>query len=204
MVKAGYPMDVISVDIMGPFPESDTGNKYILVAGDHFSKWMEAYAIPDPEATTVARKLVDELFCRFSVPTHLHSDQGKQFESQVMKEICTILGIVKTWTSAYHPQCDGLVERFNRTLQSMLATTVTDHPFNWEEALPKVCLAYNSSVHSSTGYTPFFLMFGREATLPIDIIYGMPEPQQVLSVAEYSKTTRKLFEQAYTRVQTQF
>ena len=82
------------------------------------------------------------------------------------RQICNI---EKSRTTAYHPQCDGLVERFNRTLKHMLATSLKDHPFDWEDRLRKVCMAYNTSVHASTGYTPFYLMFGMEARLPIDI-----------------------------------
>ena len=92
--------------------------------------------------------------------------------SSLMHEICKLLNISKSRTTAYHPQCDGLVERFNRTLQDMLATTVRDHPFDSEGSLRKVCMAYNSSVNASTGFTPFYLMFGREARLPVDLIYG--------------------------------
>ena len=172
-IKAGYPLQVVAVDILGPLMESVAGKSYILVAGDYFTKWMEAYAIPNQEAVTVARKLVDQTFCRFSPPEQLHSDQGKQFESAVLHEVCNILGMKKTRTSPYHPQCDGLVERYNRTLLDMLATTTQTHPFDWEDQLPKVCMAYNTSVHASTGYTPFFLMFGRQARMPIDLMYGM-------------------------------
>ena len=117
---------------------------------------MEAYAVPDQEATTVAQKLVDEFFCRFSVPSRLHSDQGKQFESKVISAICQLLQIDKSRTTLYHPQSDGLVERFNHTLTDMLATTAKEHPFEWERHLQKVCFAYNTSVHASTGQTPFF------------------------------------------------
>ena len=109
-----YPLQVVAVDILGPLTESDGGNSYILVAGDYFTKWMEVYAIPNMEAVTVARD-------------QLHSDQGKQFESTVMREICNILGMKKTRTSPYHPQYDGLVERYNRTLLDMLATTTRNH-----------------------------------------------------------------------------
>ena len=74
----------------------------------------------------------------------------------------------------YHPQSDGLVERFNRTLLSMLSTTIADHPLDWEDKLRQLCYAYNTSVHSSTGYTPFFLMFGRQARLPVDLAFQLP------------------------------
>ena len=120
-------MQVVSVDILGPLPESEAGNSYVLVAGDQFIKWMEV-CHPNQEAITVARKITDEMFCRFSPPEQLHSDQGRQFESDFIKHICKILNVQKTRTSPYHPQCDGLVERFNRTLLHMLATTTREHP----------------------------------------------------------------------------
>ena len=115
--------------------------------------------------------MVDEVFLRFSVPEQLHTDQVRQFESQLLHEICKLLNIRKTRTTPYHPQSDGLVERFKRTLFSMLSTCTHDNPFDWEHHLRKVCMAYNSSVQSSTGYTPFYLMLGRQAQLPVDIIY---------------------------------
>ena len=186
-IKAGYPMQIVAVDILGPMPETEEGYRYILVAGDYFTRWMEAYAIPNQEAKTIANKLVNELFCRFSPPEQLHSDQGKQFESDLLKEICKLLHVEKTRTTPYHPQCDGLIERFNRTLLSMLATSVKDNPFDWEKQLPKVCMAYNTSVQSSTGYTPFYLMFGRQARIPIDLMFNLdcqPEREPNEHVAE--------------------
>ena len=173
------------------------GNSYILVAGDYFTKWVEAYAIPNQEAITVARKLVDQLCCRFSPPDQLHSDQG-QFESEVMQEVCNILGIKKSRTSPYHPQCDGLVECSNCTLLSMLATTTQSHLFDWEDQLPKVCIAYNTSVHASTGYTPFFLMYDRQARLPIDLVYGTKVNHTHASA--YAMSTKRAFEEAYSLV----
>ena len=202
-IKAGYPLQIVAVDITGPFPESDNGNSYILVASDYFTRWTEAYAIPNQEATTVARKLVTELFCRFSPPEQLHSDQGRQFESELVHEVCKVLGISKSRTTPYHPQSDGLVERFNKTLQHMLATTVRDHPFDWEELLPMVCMAYNTSTHSTTGYTPFYLMFGREARLPVDIAYGTREPD-LATPSSYASNLQKSLREAYHRVRTSF
>ena len=123
-IKAGYPMQIVSVDLMGPLPETEDGCKYVMVAMDCFTRWVEVYAIRNQEATTVAKKLVDEMFCRFSPPEQLHSDQGRQFESDLVKEICELLQIRKTRTTPYHPQCNGMVERFNRTLLDMLSTAV--------------------------------------------------------------------------------
>lgn len=162
---------------------------------------MEAYAIPNQEASTVANKLVDEMFCRFSLPEQLHSDQGQQFKSILIQEMSKTLQIRKTRTTPYHPQSDGLIERFNRTLLSMLSTTVQEHPWDWEDSLRKVCLAYNSSVHPGTGYTPFYLMFGRQARLPVDVAFGTA-PQQVVSHDQYAANLRQTLEEAYQTVRT--
>ena len=168
VIKVGSPMQLVSIDILGPLPESDAGNTHILVVGDYFTRWMEAYPIPNQEATTVAKKLTDEFFFRFSPPEQLHSDQGRQFESQLIAEICKLLGIKKTHTTAYHPQSDGLIEKFNLTLLGMLSTAARDNPFYWESHLRPLCMAYNTSVHPTTGFSPFFLMFGRQVRMPVD------------------------------------
>ena len=141
------------MDILGPFPESKRGNSYILVVADLFTRWMEAFAIPNQEASNV---LVDEIFMRYAIPKQLHSDQGSQFESRLMLEICKRLGIQKSRTTLYHSQCDVMVERFNRTLLSMLATHCKDNLWNWEDHMRKISFAYNTSVHASTGYAPFY------------------------------------------------
>ena len=150
----------------------------------------------------MAKKLTDELFFRFSPPEQLHTDQGRQFKSTVIAEVCKLLGIAKIRTTPYHPQGNGLVERFNRTLLAMLATAVQERPFEWEEHLRHLCMAYNTSVHPTTGYTPFYLMFGRQARMPIDILYRTPTPQ-VSSPAEYAGRLRQDLELAYRRVRVQ-
>ena len=195
-ITVGSPMELVAMDILGPLPETAAGNSYVLVVGDYFTKWMEVYPIPNQDAITVANKLVNEFICRFSVPRQLHSDQGAQFESQVIAEVCKLLHIEKSRTTAYHPQSDGLIERFNRTLIQMLATCADTHPFNWEDHIKKVCMAYNVSKQSSTQYSPFFLMFGRQAQLPIDIMYGTPHHQDTTS--EYARNLQQTFTQAFT------
>ena len=128
--------------------------------------------VPNQEVSAVAERLVDEVFHRFSPPEQLHLDQGCQFESNPIMDVCRLLHINKTRTTPYHPQCDGLVEHFNWTLLNMLATCTEDHPGDWEQHVRKVCMAYNMSIQSSTGFSPFYLMFGQQARLPIDLIYG--------------------------------
>ena len=198
-LQVGYPLQMVCVDLLGPLPETETGSRYVLVAVDHFTKWAEAYGIPNQEAATVARKLVDEMFCRFSPPEQLHSDQGRQFESELVKEVCKLLEIKKTHTTPYHPQCNGIVERFNRTLLGMLATMVDSYPSSWEQNIRRVCLAYNSSVHASTGFSPFFLMFGRQVKLPVDLMYGTTQGKET-AVMEYVKNLKDGLLEAYALV----
>ena len=200
-IKVGYPMQLVATDILGPLPESG-GNSYILVVGDYFTRWTEAYPIPNQEAATVAKKLTEEFFFRFSPPEQLHTDQGRQFESELVSEICKLLGIAKTHMTPYYPQSDGLIERFNRTLLSMLATTAAERPFDWEEYLRPLCMAYNTSVQATTGYTPFSLMFGRQARMPIDLMYGTPDGVEQ-SPSQYASNLRSTLENAYRRVREQ-
>ena len=192
----GYPMERIAIDILGPLPESSKGNKYIMVVGDYLSKWTESYAIPNQEARTVAQKLVDEFICRFGTPETIHTDQGRNFESSLFQEVCNLLGIKKTRTSAYHPEGDGMVERFNRTLEAMLSKYVTKHQRDWDVHLPRVMMAYRSSVQESTGFTPYHLMFGREIRLPADVMFGST-PDQPKDTHEYVKELRKNLEEAH-------
>ena len=124
------------MDILGPLPLTERGNIYILVIGNYFTKWKEAYPIKNMEATTVASILVQEFICRFGVPECIHTDQGRNFEAELIKEICKVLDIKKTRTSPYHPQSDGMIERFNRTLLSMLSTALEKNHSNWEFATP--------------------------------------------------------------------
>ena len=112
---------------------------------------------------------------RILLPEQLHSNQGRQFKSTIVKVVSSLLQIKKTRTTPYHPQSDDLVEWFNRTLLSMLAMTIADHPWDWEDNLHQLCYAYNTSAHSSTGYTPFFFMFGHRARLPIDLAFQLPQ-----------------------------
>ena len=199
-IPVGSPLQLVAIDLLGPLPKSKNGNSYILVAADYFTKWCEAYPLPNMEAVTVAEVLTNEMFFRFSPPEALHSDQGRQFDSCLIKEICRILHIRKSRTSPYHPQGDGLVERFNRTLLSMLATSAKDNPLNWEQYIRPVCFAYNTSTHASTGFTPFFLMYGREARLPADLDFGITSPSQDdVSHVRYSRQMQMVLNYAYQK-----
>jgi len=173
----GEPLERVGMDIMGPLPCSDYGNKYVLVVADYFTKWLTAIPIANQEAATVASHFVEKFVSVFGVPKQLHTDQGTNFQSRLFRELCEVLGIDKTRTTAFRPQSDGLVERANRTLQNMLAKFVATHQRDWDKYLPLVTLAYNSAVHESTGYSPSLLMFGRQINLPIDLVLGNPNDE---------------------------
>lgn len=198
----GYPMDRIHVDILGPLPMTRKGNKFILVVNDAFTKWPECFSLPNQLATTIADCLYQNFFCRFGMPANLHADQGRNFESNLFTEVMSLLGISKTRTTAYHPQSNGEVERFNRTIAAMLSHYVAADQRDWDDYLPTVLLAYRSSVHSSTKQTPFMLMFGRELSLPVDVMFGQP-PNQKKSVIDYVAKLREDLDKAYEEVRMQ-
>ena len=120
------PFDHVGVDVLR-FPKSAEGNQYVVVFMDYLTKWPEVFATHDQSALTIAKLFVQEVVCRHGVPSQLLSDRGKAFLSQLMMEVCRVLGVKKVNTTAYHPQTDGLVERFNRTLINMLAKRVERH-----------------------------------------------------------------------------
>ncbi|KAL1464034.1 hypothetical protein WDU94_003718 [Cyamophila willieti] len=195
----GAPFERIALDIAGPFPLTTDGNKYILVVMDYFSKWPEAYALPNQEAITVAEVLVTNWISRFGVPLEIHSDQGTNFESRVFQEVCSLLGMRKTRTTPLHPQSDGMVERFNRTMLEHLKKVVDDNQRVWDKHIPMFLMAYRSSVHSSTGQSPASVIFGREMRLPSDIKFGVPPSEPTVTMSDYAhnlrETLRKVHEQ---------
>ena len=140
-------MERIALDFMGPFPKTKAGNRYVL---NYFTKWTEAYALSNQEASTVASVLVNEFISRYGVPAEIHSDQGRQFESAVFTEMCQLLGIHKTRTTALHPQSDAVVERYNQTLGRQLAMFTGEHQDTWDQKMPLLLMSYRSAVPDTT------------------------------------------------------
>ena len=169
------PFYMIGVDIIGPLKTTSRGNKYILSVIDYYTKYAEAVALPNQEAVTVARAL-EEIFSRHGMPLVLLTDQGSNFESKVITSLCEMFGIEKRRTTAYHPQTDGLCERFNGILKSLLRMRVNREKNDWDEQLPHALLAYRISTQSSTGVSPFEMLYGREAQLPLG-----PEQEKLAS-----------------------
>ena len=162
----GEPFSQWSADILGPLPETSSGNRYVLVCSDLFTKWVEVYCLRDQKAVTVANCFVD-LISRYGVPKSLLTDQGRNFESELCREICARLGIKKLRTTAAHAACNGQTERFNRTLCDSLTHYVSEKQDDWDRWVPVVVGAYRSSVHSSTRYSPFELVTGCEPRHPV-------------------------------------
>ena len=149
----------VSLDIMGPLPESE-GNKYILLIGDQFSKWCEAIALPNQEAKTVSRSFVEHWIVRFGCPVNLHSDQGSKFTPKLFRSLCSELGIQRTATTSYQPQRNAIIEKKNRTKEECLSKYIGQYQQEWTHFLPLAMMAYRSSIHSVTKYSPAYVVLG--------------------------------------------
>ena len=173
MIKyyCGEPMDRIALDLVGPFSRSKKGNKYLLVVVDYFTKWVECIPLRNHEAPTVAKAVLEEVLTRFGLPQEMHSDQGREFTSHVLKEVCRRLGINKTQTTLQRPQSDGQAERYIRTISTQLKTFVNERGSDWDEHVPYINMLYRATKHKATGYTPNRLMLGREINLPEHIMF---------------------------------
>lgn len=196
----GSPMERIGIDIVSFREKTDDGNTCVLVVVDYFTKWTEAFALPDHTALTVADILVTEVFTRLGVPRLLHSDQGGEFQSKLMTELYNLLEIKKTRTTPFHPSSDGLVENFNRTLINMLSKFCQENKSNWDHHLPYLLCAYRSSIQESTGCTPNMMMLGRETSLPVDIMYSVSKEVGPPCPVTYVEWVRQAMEENFERV----
>ena len=178
------PFDRIGVDVV-QFPKTSRGNQYAVVFMDYLTKWPKVFAVPDQSAATIARLLVEEIVSRHGVPSEVLSDRGRAFLSGLMQEVELLLGFQKTNTTAYHPQTDGLVERYNRTLTAMLAKTVEKRGLEWDERLPYVLFAYRACQKSSTQESPFFLLYGRDPRLPTPAALSPKVTRVVTDLKDY-------------------
>ena len=203
-IPTGHRWDRIAMDILDVCDPTPEGFRYILVIADYFSKWTEAFPMKNKCADTVADILVENIILRFGMPLVIHSDQGREFENGLMKSLCALLGCTKTRTAPYHPESDGMIERFNRTCLMMLSMFVNDRRDNWHELLPFIMHAYRTSVHESTGYSPFRLMMGEECSLPQDVSTTELRTQRENDVAPHPFATwvRDALEVAYDHVRS--
>ncbi len=183
-IKATYPFEMVCIDFM-ELDKCQGGFQYVLVVVDHFTRFCQMYGTKSKSSQAAASKLWNEFIPRFGFPGKIHHDQGGEFNSALWKELHRYAGVKASNTTPYHPMGDGMVERLNRTAQNMLKAIPERMKKRWKDLLPKLAFAYNSTVNKSTGYSPFFLMFGRNSRLPVDAIFGL-DPSPTVSMKRKS------------------
>ncbi|XP_054862316.1 uncharacterized protein LOC129347852 [Amphiprion ocellaris] len=192
------PLDLVCIDFLSLEPDSQ-GYANILVVTDHFTRYAQAFPAKDQKATTVAKILCERYFVHYGLPARIHSDQGRDFESKLIQDLLKMLGIRKSRTTPYHPQGDPQPERFNRTLLAMLGTLDPKQKQKWSQKISQLVHAYNCSQNEATGFSPYLLMFGREARLPVDICFRMSDDcQKTKSYNQYVAQLKKDLQRAYT------
>jgi transposase InsO family protein len=192
------PWHTVAIDIFGPLPNSKKGNKYVLVMMDCFIGWVELRAIPDKKQKGVADAIFEEIICRHGVPKRLLSDGGGEFRNKLLMRLSERMGIEQVCTSAYHPQSNGKVERFNRVLGAALATYTDRKLDNWDEYLPPIAFAYNTSDIAQTEVSRFSLLYGRKPTLPHEVLFD--DDKAVLDLEQYGLNLTGRLSQIYNKV----
>ena len=181
----GVPFERISMDILGPLPVTKDNNKYVLCFSDHCTRWPILVAIPDIKSETVADVFYNQVICQHGCPRYVLSDRGANFLSEVMHSLYRLMRIRKLNTAPYKPSTDGLQERFNRVICDTLSHFVDNYQSNWDAFLPSISFAYRSTpADNVTGYSPFFLLYGREPTMPLDVSL-LPSEERVVSSKQY-------------------
>ena len=187
-IETQEPMEILAMDFCS-VERSSLGKEHILVVTDLFTKFVWAFPTKDQKATTVARILIEEIFYKFGIPRRIHSDQGRSFESSLIRNICRKYDVVKSRTSPYHPEGNGQTERFNRTLYGLLRTLDQEKRQKWHLYLNSLISIYNSTPHSVTGFSPYHLMFGRQPRLSLDM--GITIDKDVVGTASDKEWFRK-------------
>uniref|UniRef100_A0A8C6M880 Gypsy retrotransposon integrase-like protein 1 n=1 Tax=Nothobranchius furzeri TaxID=105023 RepID=A0A8C6M880_NOTFU len=196
-ISSTYPLDLVCMDYLSLEPDSH-GTRNILVITDHFTKFAVAVPTKDQKARTIAKALWENFIVCYGFPSRLLSDQGRDFESKMIKELCAMMGANKIRTTPYHPRGNP-VERFNRTLLDMLGTLEERDKYHWRDFVKPLVQAYNCTRNDTTGYSPYELMFGRQPRLPIDIILGIqPEKTSHKTQSEYVENLRQRLQESYS------
>jgi transposase InsO family protein len=166
----GHIFSRIHVDMIGPLNKTPEGYQHILLVMDSFTKWCEAFPMKSGTAADVAEVLHSEIFCRYGAPREMLTDRGQNFSSHLVAELCKLFQVTKLQTSSYHPQTNAACERMNRFIEKTLKPYMNKEKNNWHKVLPSVLWAYRTTpATESTGYSPFYMMFVREPTQPIDV-----------------------------------
>lgn len=175
------PFEQVGMDLLGPFPASESGNKWIVVATDYLTRFAETKPLPTGTAMEVARFFVHEILLRHGAPAVLITDRGTAFTAELMQQILHYSNTSHRRTTAYHPQTNGLTERLNKTLADMLSMYVDVQHKTWDDILPYVTFAYNTAVQETTQTTPFQLVYGRQPTTMLDTMLPHVEDEDLNS-----------------------
>lgn len=195
-IKTSRPMELVCMDYLSIEPDS-RNTKDVLVITDHFTRYAVAIPTRDQKARTVAKCLWEQFLVHYGFPERLHSDQGRDFESHIIKELCVVTGIRKVRTSPYHPRGNP-VERFNRTLLGMLGTLKDKEKSHWCDFVKPLTHAYNCTRNEATGYSPYELMFGRHPRLPVDIAFNLPVKEaKSQSHSQYVQKLKSRLQESY-------
>jgi len=184
---AERPFSRTHIDLTGPFPTTKYGSKYVLILKCALTKWVEIFAIPDKTALEVAHCLVDEVYFRHGAPRVLISDRGKEFMNELMAEVEKLMGVGRhIYTTPVNPRSDGMAEIQMKTFKDGISSHIAKHQTDWDEYLSVVAFAYRCTINSATGYTPFYMLYGREPTAPtLDQLQSMD-----ISISDYTKNLR--------------
>ncbi|KAJ8000169.1 hypothetical protein DPEC_G00202050 [Dallia pectoralis] len=201
-IVTSYPWEIVALDYLSLGRATDE-YPYILVMTDLFSRYAVAVPTKDQSAQTTVRALWRSLIQPFGCPERLLTDRGGAFESQVMAQLCEMYGCTKSRTTPYHPQGNGACERFNQTLLALLGSLRVEAQAQWEAALPALVQAYNNTVHGSTGFTPYFVLCGRHARLPVDLCLDVVPPQERRTLEGWVQAHHRTLTEAYAKVGAQ-
>ena len=197
--QVGVPFERIAMDICGKMVKTHEGNEYVLVISDYFSKYTIAVPMKDKSSRSVAEALCTHWVSFFGMPDIIHTDRGGEFENNVLRELCERFGTLKTKTVAYNPRSDGQVERWNATF-TQIVNTICEDKEEWDEYLAFARMAYNSTVHATTGETPNMIVMGRQIRLPLDVMTDISPRYDQLAHSEYVRALEEDMRECFIRV----
>jgi transposase InsO family protein len=200
ITQSHRPWQTVGIDLLGPLPKTKRNNVWILTIVDHFTRWPIAVPLENAESSTIAAALFDKVIAEHGVPDKILSDQGKNLISQGIKTLCERWGAAKVQTGGYNPQANGTCERFHRYLNA--AITILQEEKNkveWDEICSSVVFSYRVSTNDTTGHSPYFLVYGRDPKLPLDVVFSTKEEKyqnEDQYVTQMSERLRTAFDQA--------